>query len=301
LFCARWGRAEQIRNVSSNSGVLPIKLGQARIQESEHTLVHYFKMKELEIEFQRINTQYFNLLRKIETINISQKDISNYIRIINFTRDSIKDKLTIINSHGVSYRYKRGLINGLGSLVKFISGNLDATDGEKYNKILEHLKENEFDLEKQISSQYSLSKQIISNFNETINNLKYNDVELRNKILKLNNIIINETQSTNLLAVKDSLIQLYILYNNILNVVQEIENSILFCKIGILHPSIITTSQLYLELKKIVPHYGKRFPLPLNKDNVLVFESLIKVHCHLKENEIIYFLSIPINSIVDYE
>lgn len=38
-----------------------------------------------------------------------------------------------------SNRTKRGLINGLGSVIKDITGNLDFQDGEKINKILNHL------------------------------------------------------------------------------------------------------------------------------------------------------------------
>lgn len=40
-------------------------------------------------------------------------------------------------------RNKRGLINVLGSVFKFVSGNLDASDGERYNAAIKELQTNQ--------------------------------------------------------------------------------------------------------------------------------------------------------------
>ena len=53
-------------------------------------------------------------------------------------------------------RIKRGLINGLGSIIKSISGNLDQNDAEKYDNLIDQLKNNQKILQNQ-------NEQIIKN------------------------------------------------------------------------------------------------------------------------------------------
>ena len=50
-------------------------------------------------------------------------------------------------------RTKRGLINGLGSIFKSISGNLDYADGERYDKLIQELQNNQINLVNNIKNQ----------------------------------------------------------------------------------------------------------------------------------------------------
>jgi len=43
----------------------------------------------------------------------------------------LREKIEILSPSG---KQKRGLVNGLGSIVKSITGNMDANDGQEINK-----------------------------------------------------------------------------------------------------------------------------------------------------------------------
>lgn len=47
-------------NITNGPGILPIRLGNARLQKSEHTLVHYFDLDLIKTEYDRLNN-YFQL------------------------------------------------------------------------------------------------------------------------------------------------------------------------------------------------------------------------------------------------
>lgn len=76
---------------------------------------------------------------------------------------------------------------------------------------------------------------------------------------------------------------------------QDIENSIAFCKLQVLHPSIMKPFDLFVELKEIEHYYKNQFPFDLKFENILELENAIKVNCKVEKDKIIYFLSIPIN------
>ncbi|KAJ8977561.1 hypothetical protein NQ317_019136, partial [Molorchus minor] len=114
--------------LENNPGLLPLKIGQAKVQDYTHTFIHYYDLNPVIVEINKLYTQSDNLLIQINSnLNYSQ-ETSNYAKILNLTRQRVQIKLNEIIPH--SKRTKRGIINGLGSIFKSITGNLDASDGE---------------------------------------------------------------------------------------------------------------------------------------------------------------------------
>jgi hypothetical protein len=67
------------------------------------------------------------------------------------------------------------------------------------------------------------------------------------------------------------------MYKIIDSILQDIENSITFAKLKILHPSIIKTEDLYFELIKVQDQIGlNQMPLEITLENTFLFEKLIK-------------------------
>lgn len=163
------------------------------------------------------------------------RDVINYFKIVNHTKILINEKLEIILLEN-KLRSKRGIANGLGSVVKILTGNFDAYDGEKYDKLLQQIKDKQNDIVSQVNDQYSVSINIIREFNKTVNIINENMNELSDKLLLVNEKI---NDSIEIEKIRDLLNQLNILYNIILSLIQDIENSLTFCKLGVLHPSII--------------------------------------------------------------
>lgn len=71
--------------------------------------------------------------------------------------------------------------------MKAIMGYLDAA---KYHKIKEHLKNNEINVQKRIDAQYFINRRILNNFNNTIEDIKYNGLEIRKKLLDIKKSVI---------------------------------------------------------------------------------------------------------------
>lgn len=162
--------------------------------------------------------QYNNL--NFSSINNSfhVRDLENYDKIVLYTQSLISDKINNIKLHSINNRKKRGLINGLGTLIKTITGNLDATDGEKISKILRHIQGNEHNLANQLKVQYSINSKLVENFNKTVQDIQHNEIVLKSRILQLNTILKAEFNQQDILFAKDLYNQLFILYNAILNI-----------------------------------------------------------------------------------
>lgn len=303
----------EIEEITKNVGIIPIDLGLAKLKTSYHTFVHNFKLEEfinqldnielyyneiLNYFYEHCQKCYLNVYTNIETVTESGsklRDVLNYFKFINHTKDVINEKLEIIMFKNV--RTKRGLVNGLGSIVKFISGNLDAYDGEKYDKILNDLKNNQNNIERQMDAQYSISYNIIKEFNKTIKDVADNFDELQIKLVHVSNQVNDHVKIEQF---RNILVQLNIIYSIMLQVVTDVENSLTFCKLGTLHPSLISAQELYEEMSKIVPYYKDRLPIEFKLENIWEIENLLEVNCKINSKEIVYFMNLPIVEPYDY-
>jgi len=259
--------------------------------------VHYYDLQPLYEEYTNLNLQYEKLKHcTTNETSMSKHGLNSYIKIIKISKATIEEKINNIKVHSVKPRNKRGLINGLGSIIKKVTGNLDANDGNRINAILNHLQSNQNNIQNQLKMQYNINHQIIERFNDTIQDIKYNELALNKKLMQIEKRI-NENADWSILFEKDAYNQIQILYNIILNILQDIENSLTFCKLKIIHPTIISTKDLYKALQEISHHYPNQLPYDVTTENILEFESIISVNCKILDNQIHYFLSVPI----DYE
>lgn len=288
-----------MKDISSNPGILPIRLGTAKIITTDHTLIHYYKIDGLIREFDKLKLKNVQLFRKLSEDEKILRELDEYSRVIDYTVDLIQEKIDSIKH--VDNRKKRGLIDGLGSVVKAITGNLDATDAEKYDKFIEQIRNNNLNFQDQLDAQFSINSELIEEFNETINTIQFNNREIQNKVMEINSIIKANSIKIEIGTARELVNHLQIIFNLVLNVVQDIENSLSFCKMGSLHPSILTTKQLYEELKKIENYYQGKLPLEIKYENMLELESLIKVNCKVRPEEIVYFLTLPLTNSKEFE
>lgn len=288
--------------MTQNLGILPINLGPAKLQRAEHTLVHYFILTPLYEQFVNLNNKYDSLKQEYANNNNYSKELNNYEKIVKFLKSSITYKVENIRiSNTNKNRIRKGLINGIGSIIKGITGNLDNNDGDRIYKILDHLRTNENNIIAQLQMQYSVSHSLIQNFNNTLKDIQHNEDTLKLKILELSELSRGSTEREDILSVVNIYHQLIILYNAILNTFQDIENSITFCKLGVVHPSIIRSKELFHELQKIYVHYKNQLPFELKFENILNFESIIKVNCKIDLNKVTYFLTIPVDFEDEYQ
>jgi len=280
-----------VTNITHNPGIIPVDLGLAKIISGSHTFVHHFKLNELHHEIGELNKQYAIITNYVKCNLSYVKDLENHFKIINILRETIDNKMKHFNFHSKNKRKKRGLVNPIGKFVKAITGNLDNDDGKRYNRILKQLTKDNMSLKIAMNSQYTINKQLVDNFNKTISTLKFNNNEIILKLKELSEAINKEESHQH---IKDILQQIEVIYNLILNVAQDIENSLTFCKLKTMHPSIVKSNELMGELEKVSHLYKDKLPIEIKRENIAQLERLIEVDCHIEDNEIIYFLRLPI-------
>lgn len=188
-------------------------------------------------------------------------------------------------------------MNGLGGVIKFLTGNLDAADGERFDHFIQNIKDKEQDLRFQLQNQYSLTNSIMNSFNKTLQDIQFNNVQLKNKIIEISQNVSALQKEIN---IRDILLHLQTLYDILLNIFTNIENSILFCKQETLHPSIVTLNTLFKEISRISPFYKNRIPISQHS-SLIDLEKTISVNCKINNREIVYFISLPITDGSEYD
>lgn len=106
-------------------------------------------------------------------------ELQNFDRALSYQLNMAEQKLNIIFP---KTRVRRGLINGLGTVIKGISGNLDANDAVHYDQILDDLKNNQQEIVTKLNTEISITTEIIKNFNNTVSFLKQNQEEIKSAL-----------------------------------------------------------------------------------------------------------------------
>lgn len=268
-------------------------MGIAKIQKYSHSLIHYYDLNPIILEINKLKLQSENLRVLVDKNPDYSNDSSNYLKILTLTQDKVEEKLVEIIPH--PKRYKRGLINGLGSIFRAISGNLDAYDGERYDKLIEKLQNNQDALVQNFEKQSSLSLSLIDKFNSTICQVRHNEKLIEAKINQIALFVTKSTYRENSMFIKDILNQIINMFEIISSILQDIENSITFARLQVMHPSIISTTHLYKELKRLQKITGNdQLPVEITFNNTLLYRNIIKIQGYIKNNKITYILKIPI-------
>ena len=290
----------EIQNVTENTGLLPINLGPAKLHTHDHTFVHYYDLTEIKGVYLDLQHQYYLMLHNVNLLYSAhnyQGNLLEYCKIINFTINAIDDKISYLYPYKYN-RTRRGLINGLGSLIKIITGNLDSNDEKRYDAIIKHLQENEQNIQNQINMEYSISTNLIVEYNKTLTDIQYNNNMLKSRINEISSSLTNLSIAQ---KIRENFSQLQDLLEIILNVFQDIENSLTFCKIGTLHPSIISSLQLFNEIKRIAIYYKGSLPFPVDLSIISEYENIVSINCKVVSNRIIYFISLPLTDGNNYD
>lgn len=273
---------------------MPVKLGSAKCVEYVYTLMHYFDLNQILSETNKLRQKHDNITNLIDTHPGYLNDSQNYIKLLNILQMRVETKIADVIPH--PKRLKRGLVNVAGSVFKAITGNLDASDGEYYDKVINNLQHNQNELANSILKQNSISLSVISKFNQTLQQMNGNDKYLESKINQIGMIVQGSAYRENSLFIKDVLIQMINTYEIIESILQDLQNSITFAKLKIIHPSIIKINDLYKELLIMQEKVGNnQMVLPVSLENTFLYEKLIKIDCFILDNKINFLLRIPVS------
>lgn len=196
-------------------------------------------------------------------------------------------------------KVKRSLEFG-GEILKFFFGTLDADDARKYDSAIESCKKSENELFHLMKDNIHVVKSTINNFNSTIYKLSQNEIKINSQIDNMNGILSQITKIDNELFYISRINSLLnIIESSVLSVSNLLDttlNAILFSKVNVLHPSVISPLNLFNELSMHSNQLDKRldFPLPLNVNNIHSIIDASKLSSYYYNNKIVFVLQVPL-------
>lgn len=244
--------------------------------------------------YERIKTSFENSTHN-ETYKI---EFYNLCRITEILGKEIKGKFKQINPN-INSRYKRGLVNGLGNVVKFITGNLDNSDAERYNEAIEILSNKQNKMKTLVKEQVTLLEKSIDKFDNTTKILMHNQVTLSKKIYMLEQFISNNSihfmDTYNYFLLNLIMTEIISSFELISNMLEKLEVAITFSKLNTFHNSIIKPEELLNEIKLISQHLVEgKLPFEPIIENILLYEKIINIKAYSENNKITFILEIPI-------
>ena len=256
-----------------------LELGKTHLYVNSQFSFYYYNLSSINSEYLKLMSNKDDIFNHLN--NNLTFELKTYINVLKFNCEQLTNKIKIITSH----RNKRGIINGLGTIVKTLTGNLDANDGRKYEELFEKINKNIFKLQNQNFETVKLNKEMISKFNTQLQNVKHNEEILKNQIVEIKNSIKENNEWRIITESKDALTQLILLTLSLKEIISEIETSISFCGLNKIHSSIINLEML----REIVKQSTKL--------DFIEIANLVKSHCRLQKNAIEYLIEIPVYDI----
>lgn len=209
--------------ITTTNGYTVINMGQTEVVRDTKTILHILNVDDIR--------QTLNILEQ----NINEVNIQND-PIVRQLLEAIQAKLTTIEPKERA-RTKRGLINIVGTAHKWLFGTMDDSDRQE---ISDHLRVIESNVENSIRN-LNAQIEINSSLNESITNLKDIIESDRNQIHKVyNEITENERRIIHHQLKIDQVLKLRMLEDKL----NQIIDNVALMKHGLLHPSMLTATEL---------------------------------------------------------
>lgn len=278
----------QLESLSDGPGILPFKVGPARITSHYHTFLHDINFDEIQRQLDLTKTQLTDV-----TNNLTNGIFALFKYQITHLSDKIKEIDSQLDTFLPTKRAKRGLINPLGSVIKSITGNLDYNDALRYEQMFHILQKNDEDLTNSLNSHISLYKQMTFHQTEILNNLSSNQVKLEKALTYyINTTRDNTIQFTRYAHISQLLTLIAENIEDLRLEIDRIENILAFSRTSNVHHSILTTSNvidMISRLKNIYNEYQV-----INLVDIRLYYNLISLGCYFVDNKLITVLKFPI-------
>lgn len=199
-----------------------------------------------------------------------------------------------------SRRHKRGLMDFGGSILKTFFGTLDSEDAIKFTDAIDKVQSDEKQLTQLMKDNIHIIKSTISTFNQSMSKVNENEKHLLKNMEIVEEALIKISNSNDKVEIKS---QLNSLTNSLESIIltlsfdiDDTNNAILFAKLNILHPTVLSPHQLFNELEKhrnsLPRHY--ELPVPLTLQNMHELIDISKLVCYYHYNKIVIVVKIPL-------
>lgn len=235
----------------------------------------------------KLQTDCFNVLSPLESMFI--KIENNLLSLSHITNNQT--------------RLKRSAWFGIGGpILKQLFGSLDEDDAKTFTDAINNVQDDQRHLASLMKDNIHVITSTISTFNNSISKLNANEQSLNDNMNKLNAILDSISENNNKLQVSSHLAltfsalesSLIILETNLNNLI----NAILFGKLNIVHPSILSPIQLYKEFT--ANNIVRNFPISVDLNNIHLLLDVAEISSYFIDTKLVFVVKIPIALLAEY-
>lgn len=283
----------KLESLDNGPGILPFKLGSAKIISHYHSFLQHVNLQELRDKVISVDSQ-------IDSLSPQLNNKTNFLfePHLVFLKNKLASVLDQLQTFEMS-RVKRGLVDGLGSFVKSITGNLDYTDALHYNQVIKNLENNENKLVIELNNHVSLSKNWTAQYSKILDSI----VDNQNKIEVMVNKIKQVEASRGYELVKYAHLAqvLIVLTDNADSISQELlklQNVLAFIRASATHHSVLNLYAIRDIIRKLNLLYGSEKVIDLD---IREYFDIIRLGFYYVGNEIVIVYKFPIVLPSSYE
>nr|XP_012146538.1 PREDICTED: uncharacterized protein LOC105663285 [Megachile rotundata] len=293
-----------------NPGIYFEKLNDLRIYDNQWRLLIY-------VDMLGMLNQSDSLHRYLSAIDTKCTSISNYcivdsqIKLVGNRIHAIEEyitqigKLTTLNqdkNEKQTIRQKRAPFEFIGKISKVLFGTLDSDDADYYNEQIDRVYKDTKHIAKLLEEQTNIFKSNIDRTSYRINELRNKFANITKAVETLqiisNRVTMAVNYNTENLQITSSLIQLDQCLNEYELDLNTIIDAIFLAKQGMIHPKIITPTELAITIKEIqASNPSIIFPTPSEPNYMEELIRISKVQVAYAKSRLIYILEIPLLTI----
>ncbi|XP_072397183.1 uncharacterized protein [Diabrotica undecimpunctata] len=275
--------------------ILTVYIGQTKVITTKHTFLFHVNLTYPENSLELIK----NSLKTLNTVTDNSNNTLNYFSILlnnkinnaKHLTENTNKKINILFEHT---RIKRGLINGVGKIQKWLFGTLDSDDEEHINNYFNMIELNENNLNKDLKTQQSFLKQMTKTYTDSFEKLNKNQGILENQIHGLIKEIKEISNLEQAFSITNTIDNLIMQLHSVDNIINNLETSLSFARLNILHSSIISPFQIKQMLNELERIYGiEQVP---KLDKIINYYSLFSTQVIIQNKTIIFKIHTPIVS-----
>lgn len=278
----------QITLIPINNPLLPFLVSKAKLVKQKHTYVKYVDVQKFEDPLKAIKIN-IELIEKDE-LSPSLLEIFNHLKYLH------KKAMNKYINLKPANRQKRGLLNIIGKAQKWAFGLLDSDDEKKYDNAIKTIDNNQQKLHHDLKNMLTITKQFM---NETTNVMdkiidNQNQVYAEIKVLQ-----IKTDKNTSFLKLQNWINIMIIDCQNIIEILDTLENSVLFANLNIVNNNILSLIELDNILDSMKLIYPKGI---INFKYKQSYLEIIKIEVLYVKNKLLFNFHIPIvdENLFDY-
>lgn len=264
--------------------------------ETSYIETHLTKLKKILESSKEICGKYQSTKLQIDCFNVLSPLETMFLNIENHL-------LSLSHITNNQTRSKRSAWFGIGGpILKQLFGSLDEDDAKTFTDAINAVQDDQRHLASLMKDNIHVITSTISTFNNSISKLNSNEQSLNENMNKLNTILDSISESNNKLQVSSHLAltfnalesSLMILNSNLNNLI----DAILFGRLNVVHPSILSPMQLYKEF--ITNNVVRNFPISVDLNNVHLLLDISEISSYFVDNKLVFVIRIPLALLAEY-